>query len=346
MTAVATDGRRRVRRPSDAIVFPIVLLLLVAAVGVSIAVGPRTLSFDELFAALTAPTGTEADLIVRDVRLPRTFIGIAAGSALAVAGVIMQTLTRNPLAEPGLLGVNAGASLAVAIAIVVLDVGDFGSTMWFAFAGAAIASVLVALIGGVGRGASIGRLALTGVAVAAVLSAATSALSLIDPASYQAMRLWGAGALGGRSLEAAVLTLMVVGVGLLLVAMIAPGIGLLALGEDTARSLGGRVGAVRLGGFIAIAVLCGAATAAAGPIAFVGLLVPHALRAIFGPDTRRLLIYSVMVGPILLLSADVLGGILIAPRSIPVGVMTAFLGAPMLVVLVLSRRVQAEGAPS
>lgn len=346
MTGLAKDGRRGVRRPSDAIVLLIVLLLLVAAIGVSIAVGPRTLSPDELLSALTAPTRTEADLIVRDVRLPRTFIGIAAGAALAVAGVIMQTLTRNPLAEPGLLGVNAGASLAVAVAIVVLDIGDFGATMWFAFAGAAIASAVVALIGGVGRGASIGRLALTGVAVAAVLSAATSALSLIDPASYQAMRLWGAGALGGRSLDAAVLTLAVVGAGLLLVVLLAPGIGLLALGEDTARALGGRVGAVRIGGFIAIAVLCGAATAAAGPIAFVGLLVPHALRAVFGPDTRRLLVYSVLAGPILLLVADVLGGILIAPRSIPVGVMTAFLGAPVLVALVLSRRVQADGAPS
>ncbi|WP_223626393.1 iron ABC transporter permease [Microbacterium sp. EST19A] len=346
MTALATDGRRRLRRPSDAIVLPLVLLLLVTAITVSIAVGPRTLSVDELITALTAPTGTEADLIVRDVRLPRTFIGIAAGAALAVAGVIMQTLTRNPLAEPGLLGVNAGASFAVAIAIVVLGIGDFASTMWFAFLGAALASALVAVIGGVGRRASIGRLALTGVAIGAVLSAGTSALSLIDPHAYQAMRLWGAGALGGRSLEAATLTLVIVAVGLIVVVLIAPGLGLLALGEDTARALGGRVGIARLGGFLAIVILCGAATAAAGPIAFVGLLVPHALRAVFGPDTRRLLVYSALAGPILLLFADVLGAVVIAPRSIPVGVMTAFLGAPVLVALVLSRRVQADGAPS
>jgi iron complex transport system permease protein len=346
VTTLATGGRRKLRRPPDAVVLPIVVLLLLTAVAVSIAVGSRTLTFDELFAALTAPTGTETDLIVRDVRLPRTFIGIAAGSALAVAGVIMQTLTRNPLAEPGLLGVNAGASFAVAIAIVVLRIGDFGATMWFAFLGAALASALVAVIGGVGRGASIGRLTLTGVAIGAVLSAATAALSLIDPHAYQSMRLWGAGALGGRSLDAAVLTLVVVAVGLVLVVLIAPGLGLLALGEDTARALGGQVGAARLGGFLAIVVLCGAATAAAGPIAFVGLLVPHALRAVFGPDTRRLLIYSALAGPILLLLADVLGAVLIAPRSIPVGVMTAFLGAPVLVALVLSRRVQADGAPS
>lgn len=346
MTALATGGRRRLRRPSDAIVLPLVLLLLVTAITVSIAVGPRTLSIDELITALTAPTGTEADLIVRDVRLPRTFIGIAAGAALAVAGVIMQTLTRNPLAEPGLLGVNAGASFAVAIAIVVLGIGDFASTMWFAFLGAALASALVAVIGGVGRRASIGRLALTGVAIGAVLSAGTSALSLIDPHAYQAMRLWGAGALGGRSLEAATLTLVIVAVGLIIVVLISPGLGLLALGEDTARALGGRVGIARLGGFLAIVILCGAATAAAGPIAFVGLLVPHALRAVFGPDTRRLLVYSALAGPILLLFADVLGAVVIAPRSIPVGVMTAFLGAPVLVALVLSRRVQADGAPS
>ncbi|WP_334152922.1 FecCD family ABC transporter permease [Microbacterium sp.] len=346
MTGVVPDGRRTLRRPSDAVVLPIVVLLLVAAISISIAVGPRTLTFDELVAALTAPTGTETDLIVRDVRLPRTLIGIAAGSALAVAGVIMQTLTRNPLAEPGLLGVNAGASLAVAVAIVVLGISDFGSTMWFAFVGAALASALVAVIGGVGRRASIGRLALTGVAIGAVLSAATSALSLIDPHAYQAMRLWGAGALGGRSLDAATLTLVIVAVGLGLVVLIAPGIGLLALGEDTARALGGRVGAARLGGFLGIVILCGAATAAAGPIAFVGLLVPHALRAVFGPDTRRLLIYSALAGPILLLCADVIGSTLIAPRSIPVGVVTAFLGAPVLVALVLSRRVQTDGAPS
>lgn len=346
MTTLTAGGRRTLRRPPDAVVLPIVVLLLLAAVAVSVAVGPRTLTFDDLLAALTAPTGTETDLIVRDVRLPRTFIGIAAGSALAVAGVIMQTLTRNPLAEPGLLGVNAGASFAVAIAIVVLRIGDFGATMWFAFLGAAVASALVAVIGGVGRGASIGRLTLTGVAIGAVLSAATAALSLIDPHAYQSMRLWGAGALGGRSLDAAVLTLLIVAVGLVVVMLIAPGLGLLALGEDTARALGGRVGIARLGGFLAIVVLCGAATAAAGPIAFMGLLVPHALRAVFGPDTRRLLIYSALAGPILLLLADVLCGVLIAPRSIPVGVMTAFLGAPVLVALVLSRRVQAEGAPS
>ena len=346
MTGIVPDGRRTLRRPSDAVVLPIVVLLLVAAISISIAVGPRTLTVDELIAALTAPTGTETDLIVRDVRLPRTLIGIAAGSALAVAGVIMQTLTRNPLAEPGLLGVNAGASLAVAIAIVVLGISDFGSTMWFAFVGAALASALVAVIGGVGRRASIGRLALTGVAIGAVLSAATAALSLIDPHAYQAMRLWGAGALGGRSLDAATLTLVIVAVGLGLVVLIAPGVGLLALGEDTARALGGRVGVARLGGFLAIVILCGAATAAAGPIAFVGLLVPHALRAVFGPDTRRLLIFSALAGPVLLLLADVIGSTLIAPRSIPVGVVTAFLGAPVLVALVLSRRVQTDGAPS
>lgn len=345
MTSIPQGGRR-LRRSPDVVVLPAVVILLLITVVTSILVGPQLLTFDQLVHAFTNPTGTDTDLIVRDSRVPRTLIGIAAGSALAVSGVIMQTLTRNPLAEPGLLGVNAGASLAVAVAIVVLGIGDFASTMWFAFAGAAIAGVVVAMIGGVGRGASIGRLALAGVAIAAVLSAASSALSLIDPHAYQAMRLWGAGALGGRSLDIAVLTFAVVAGGLALVALISPGIGLLALGEDTARALGARVGTARIGGFIVITVLCGAATAAAGPIAFVGLLVPHALRAVFGPDTRRLLIYSALAGPTLLLAADLLGGVLVAPRTIPVGVMTAFLGAPVLVALVLSRRVQAEGVPS
>lgn len=343
MTLAPARGRRIMRRPSDAIVFPAALALTLSAIALSIAVGPQTLSPIELFTALTAPSGAPTDLIVSEVRLPRTLIGVAAGAALAVAGVMMQTITRNPLADPGILGVNSGAAFAVAIAVVPLGIRSHEATLAFAFVGAAITSLLVAALGGVGQRASIGRLTLSGVAIAAVLSAATAAISLLDPHGYAAMRLWEAGSLAGRSPDIATLTLGVVAAGLVMVLLISRGLSILALGDDTAKALGARTGTIQLTSLIAIALLCGTATAAAGPIGFIGLMVPHALRAIFGPDTPRLLLYSVLVGPALLLFADILGGVMLAPRTIPVGVVMAFLGAPLLIALVLSRRVQAEG---
>lgn len=321
------------------VLVPAGLLLVLTLATLSVMVGSVVIPPDAVAAALLHPTGTELDLIVVGVRIPRTLLAIAVGAALAVAGAVTQALSRNPLAEPGLLGINAGASFAVALGLTVLGITRFADTLWLAFFGAAGASALVAGLAARGRGPqSTARLVLAGVAVTAVLAGATTALSLANPAAYAAIRLWEAGSLAGRNLGVAATTLAVVAGGCTLALALGPRLTLLLLGEDVAHSLGSRVRTVQALGFLTIVVLCGAATAAAGPIAFIGLLVPHAVRALVGPDQTRVLLHSLIGGPAIVLAADLLARTVIAPRELPLGVVTAFLGAPLLVALVLARR--------
>lgn len=306
---------------------------------ISVAVGSVVITPQAVIEAIVSPTGSETDLVVMEVRVPRTLLGIAVGAALAVAGVIMQAITRNPLAEPGILGVNAGASFAVALGITVFGIGQFSATIWLAFLGAATASVAVVALATRASGPqSIARLVLGGVAIGAVLAGATSALSMMNPKAYAAMRLWEAGSLAGRDLTVALVTLCVVAVGVSLALALAPSLNVLVLGEEAALALGSRVRHVRALGLVTIIVLCGAATAAAGPIVFVGLMVPHAVRAVGGADQMRVLLYSLLAGPALMLSSDLIARSIIRPQELPVGVVTAFLGAPLLIALVMSKR--------
>jgi iron complex transport system permease protein len=314
------------------------MALILALALATLSVGTPVLSPVEALTLLVTPDGSQTAIVVQTLRLPRAILAIAVGAALAVAGVVMQALTRNPLADPGILGVNAGASFAVVFAFVVLGVQSFDQTLWFAFAGAAAASVIVALLGGLGTSTSIARLALAGVAVGAVLSGITQALSLLDPADYARIRVWEAGSLAARDVPSALITLAAISLGLAIALGSGRGLNLLVLGEDAAHTLGARVSRVRGFAFVAIVLLCGAATAAVGPIAFVGLLVPHALRRFTGADQPRALIYSLVGGPVLILASDLIARLVIAPRELPLGVVTAFLGAPMLVVLVQTRR--------
>ena len=335
MTSRVTGTRPRGRVP-DIVTLPMALALVLVAVVVSLSIGTPTIAPSHLPSMLLGSDDSAAGIIVSTIRLPRVVLAVAAGAALAVAGVVMQALTRNPLADPGILGVNAGASFAVAFGIVVLGVSDFGSTMWLAFLGAGVASVAVALLGSVGQ-RSIARLALAGVAVGAVLAGLTAALSLVDPMTYTTIRLWEAGSLAGRDLSAAGLTLTVVAVGVVLALATGPGLNVLVLGTGAARALGAQVGYVQVTGLLSIVLLAGAATAAVGPIAFVGLMVPHAIRAALGTDQVRALTYALVLGPALLLFADILARTVVAPRELPLGVVTAFLGAPVLIGLVLNR---------
>lgn len=338
-TRTATqEGRRIARRPSPLVIVPIALALILALSLATLCVGTPMLSPVEALSLLAEPDGSQTAIVVQTLRLPRAILAIAVGSALAVAGVVMQALTRNPLADPGILGVNAGASFAVVFAFVVLDVQAFDQTLWFAFAGAAAASVVVALLGAVGRSSSIARLALAGIAVGAVLSGFTQALSLLDPADYSRIRVWEAGSLAARDLPSSLIALAAIAVGLVIALGNGRGLNLLVLGEDAAHTLGARVSRVRGTSFVAIVLLCGAATAAVGPIAFVGLLVPHALRRFTGADQPRALLYSLLGGPVLILAADLVARLVISPRELPLGVVTAFLGAPMLIALVQRRR--------
>lgn len=335
-----SPGRAR-RGRTRALWLLVALAVLALALVASLAVGSRAIAPADVLAALL---GSNADpveaTVVIEGRLPRTAIALAAGAALGVAGALIQALTRNPLADPGILGVNAGAAFAVAIAVGVLGVTSVWGYLWFAFGGAFAAAVLVYAVGSSLRtGARPVTLTLAGVALGAVLSGITSAMVLSDPASFQAIRAWESGSLAGRDATAlTALAPFLVGAFVLALAL-APSLNAVALGDDLARSLGARLPLVRVASVVVITVLAGGATAIAGPIAFIGLMVPHVARWIAGPDQRWIMAYTMVLAPILLLTADIVGRVVLLPGELPAGIVTAVLGAPVLIALVRRRGV-------
>lgn len=298
----------------------------------SIAIGSQTLPLATVFHALLHPGHTNADLIVTDLRLPRTVLGLLVGAALGAAGALIQALTRNPLADPGILGVDAGAALAVTIGIAYLGMHGIHEYLWLAFGGAIVTTVVVYAIGTGGRGGpSPARLILAGVGLAAVLSGITSMIALSNPTVFEGSLNWSAGSLAGRPMSDSVAILPFVVVGLAMAGAISRDLNAIALGDDLAAALGSRAALVRVAAVLAITLLAGAATAAAGPIAFVGLMIPRIARWITGPDQRWIFVFCLTLGPCLLLASDVLGRIVMAPSELPVGVVTAFVGAPVLI---------------
>ncbi|MEH0982557.1 FecCD family ABC transporter permease [Micromonospora sp. CPCC 205556] len=311
------------------------VLLLAAVAGLSIAVGAKQLSPVEVWHGLVSATSPD-HAVVHRMRLPRTLLGLLAGAALGVAGTLMQALTRNPLADPGLLGINAGASAAVATATALLGVGTVQGWLWFALLGAATVAALVYAVGG-GRRATPERLALAGAALNAVLYSYVSAVMLLDAASLDRLRFWTVGSLAGAEFATVRAVAPFIAAGLLVGLAAARPLNALALGDDAARALGARPTLLRAAGIVAVTLLCGAATAACGPIVFVGLLVPHLVRALTGPDLRWLLPASAVLAPVLLLGADVLGRVLGRPGELQVGLVTAVLGGPLFLRLVVRR---------
>jgi iron complex transport system permease protein len=317
----------------------VLLGLLVLATLAGLAVGAKPIAVGAVWDAVVAPTGTEDDVVVRSLRAPRTVLGIVVGIALGIAGALMQGHTRNPLADPGLLGVNAGAAFLVVVGIYTLGVTSLYGYVWFAFAGAFAATVLVFLLGSAGRGGPTPvTLALAGVAVSALLGALTTALVLADTATLDAYRFWAVGSLAGRDALIAEQVAPFLLAGLLLALVNARALNLLSLGEDVARGLGQNVLAARWTGLGAITLLAGAAVAACGPIGFVGLVVPHVARFLTGPDHRWLIPASGLAGAVLLLTADVVGRVVVRPGELQVGIVLAFVGAPFFVALVRRRR--------
>ncbi|HEX5741859.1 MAG TPA: iron chelate uptake ABC transporter family permease subunit [Pilimelia sp.] len=312
------------------------LLALLALV--SVAVGARTLPLSTVAAALWAPDGSFDATVVVGQRVPRTLLAAAVGAALGVAGALMQALTRNPLAEPGLLGVNGGAAAAVVSAISFLGLTSPLAYVWFAFAGAAAAAVVVHTIGAAGRAGGPVRLALAGVAVSAALLAYSYAVQLADDKALDHFRFWVVGGLAGRDVGVLTSLAPFLAGGLAAGLALARPLNVLALGEDTGRALGLRPGRTRLAAAGAVTLLCGAATAAAGPFSFVGLAVPHAARALVGPDQRWVLPYAVLLGPCLVLAADVAGRVVLAEGELEAGLVTAFVGAPLFIALVRRRK--------
>ncbi|WP_075205259.1 iron chelate uptake ABC transporter family permease subunit [Leucobacter musarum] len=324
---------------SRAFVLCVALAVLGAVAILSIMVGSRDLGFDVVRDAVFAPSGDEAQFVILDLRIPRTVVAIVVGAALGVSGGLIQALTRNPLADPGILGVNSGAAFAVAVGIGGFGVASISGYLWFAFAGALAVSVAVYAIGAAGRGgADPLRLVLAGVALGAVLGGLTSGLTLLDPKAFDAMRNWGAGTVVGRSLDVVLPVLPFLAIGFVLAAVVARSLNAIALGEDLAAALGANVLRTRIISIIAITLLAGGATAIAGPIGFVGLMVPHVARWFVGPDQRWILAYTVVLAPILLLVSDIVGRLVMRPAEIPVGIVTAFVGAPFLIALIRRRK--------
>jgi iron complex transport system permease protein len=328
----------RIRARRVGLVLGLLALLVLTSLA-SLAFGAKEIPLPEVWSAVVAPTGTENDIVVRSLRVPRTLLGAAVGVALGMAGALMQGHTRNPLAEPGLLGVSAGAAFLVVLGIHALGVSDLHGYVWFAFVGAFAASVAVFVLGSASRdGATPVTLALAGVAVTYLLSALTSALVLADSQTLDQYRFWAVGSLAGRDADVAVQVAPFLLAGVVLALVNSPGLNMLSLGEDVARGLGVDLTATRWTGLAAITLLTGAAVAACGPIAFLGLVVPHVCRALTGPDHRWLVPASGLAGAVLLLAADVIGRVVVRPGELQVGIVLALVGAPFFVLLVRRRK--------
>ena len=339
-TSHPTGGSLRTRRVLGLVAALITLIVVIAA---SLAIGARDMPLSEVLGAFFAPNGSDDQLVVLELRLPRTVLGILVGMGLGLAGGLIQALTRNPLADPGILGVNAGASLAITIGVAFFGISSITGYILFAFGGALIATVGVYIIGSAGRSRSVDpiRLTLAGVAVAAVLTGLTKAILLTNERAFDAFRSWDVGAIAGRDFDTISAILPFIVIGTVLALALSHSLNAVALGDDLAASLGTSVNRTRVLSILAVTVLAGAATTAAGPIGFIGLMIPHIARWIVGPDQRWILGYSVVLSPILLLASDVIGRVVMKPGELQVGVVTAFVGAPVLIALV--RRKKASG---
>ncbi|WLW50963.1 FecCD family ABC transporter permease [Streptomyces sp. YU58] len=335
----APGGTTRARRRRVVGLGTLVVILVIAG-AVSLAVGARALSPAEvwhgLFAAPEADRRlTEIRLIVETVRVPRTVLAIVAGIALGVAGALIQGYTRNPIADTGLLGVNAGASFAVVTVIAVFGFSNPFQYVWFAFLGAAVSGVVVFGLASIGRGAGNPlTLALAGQGITVFLAAMTTAVALSDQASLNALRFWNAGSVAGIGFDVIWPVTAFVAVGLVAALTTLPTINLLNLGDDVARGLGVNIALSRTIGIAAITLLAGAATAACGPIAFLGLMVAHVARYLTGPDYRWLVPYAGLLGAIVLLVCDIVGRLVVRPGELDAGVVVALLGAPFFAGLV------------
>lgn len=329
-TAVAGQLPSPVRR------IPLFLLgavALTACAAASLAFGSRPVPLGTVLDALFHDAHSRDAVVVTGLRVPRTLIGLAVGAALGVAGAVAQGVTRNPLASPTTLGINAGAGFAVVTAIYALHLTHPSQYLWFAFAGAAAAALFAQTLARRAGDLDPVRLALGGTVLTAVLVSWTSAVMLASNRTLDEARFWLAGSLSGRTLDVLYPVLPLIAVGLVIALAITPALNALALGDETAQALGVPVARIRVAGGLSVVLLAGSAVAVAGPVAFIGLAAPHLVRLVFGNDHRLLVPGCLIAGPLLLLGADVLGRVVIAPSELEVGIVTAFLGAPLLAVL-------------
>ncbi|MFD7030567.1 FecCD family ABC transporter permease [Streptomyces sp. NPDC059917] len=333
--AVTAAPRPRHGARAAGLLAALVVLALIALA--SIAVGAKQMPLEQVWHGLFHYTGTPADVVVKDLRVPRTILGLMVGLGLGLSGAVMQALTRNPLAEPGILGVNAGAAAAVVSAISFFGASTLSEFVWWAFLGAAVVSVVVYVLGG-SRSATPVRLALAGTAASAALVGYINAVQLMDNKALEKLRFWTVGSLASANMETVRQVAPFLLVGAVLALCLGRPLNAMAMGDDTARALGANLTLTRISAVVAITLLCGAATAACGPITFVGLMIPHLVRFFTGPDMRWVLVYSAVLSPALLLGADVIGRVITRPAELQVGIVTALVGGPVFIYLVRRKR--------
>jgi len=319
----------------------ICIVLLCLCIVASLVFGARVVRFNELIDGLfTQNTDSFGANVVRK-RISRTVFSLCCGAALGVSGALMQSVTRNPLADPSILGVNTGASLFVVCGIAFLNITTASQYIWLALAGAAITAVFVFGIGSMGRGGATPiKLVLAGAATSAALASLVSAIMIPRSHVMDQMRFWQVGSVGSGSWDAITTFLPFLIVGIVIAIMTAPALNALALGDDVATGLGVKTGVLRLVAAFAGVILCGAATALAGPIGFIGLLATHVIRLLLGPDLRFVIPMSAIAGAIILTISDVFGRLISSPGELEVGVVTAFIGAPILIILAMRTKVR------
>ncbi|MCR6108491.1 iron ABC transporter permease [Salipaludibacillus agaradhaerens] len=310
----------------------IVTIVLILLIGMSIIMGYTHTSIVLTYEAFTSFDGSNEHLIIQTVRLPRALIAACVGASLAIAGVYMQTLTRNPLASPGIFGINAGASFAVVCVLSVFNVSSLNVFTWVAFLGAAVAALAVYFVGGVGRqGLTPMKITLAGAAITALFSSFTQGILVTNEAALDEVLFWLAGSIQGRSLTILVTVFPYILIGWLLALIMTPMMNVLAMGDDVAKGLGLKVGLLKLMVGLIVILLAGGSVAIAGPIGFIGIVIPHIARSLIGTDHRWLVPFAGLLGGVLLLAADIGARYIVMPQEVPVGVMTAFIGTPFFI---------------
>lgn len=319
----------------------IALLLLTVTAALSIAIGSNQIPLLRTVELLFVPDSSFESTVVHEQRIPRTLLVIAVAAALGVAGAVIQSLTRNPLADPGILGVNAGASLAVVLAVAVFGIASIWFYLWFAFIGAALAAVVVYLLGSAGGSAATPvRLALAGVAIGMAIFSLVQTVLLTNQQAFNEFRFWAAGSAEGRGYPVLFAVIGFIIAGLILAFAIAPALNAMALGDEAGKALGVNVTRTRVITMIAVTLLAGAATAAVGPISFIGLGVPYVARALCGSDQRWVLPAAALLAPTMLLGADIIGRVVATPSEVQAGIVAAIIGGPVFVVIARKKRIE------
>ncbi|MCM3597640.1 iron ABC transporter permease [Metabacillus idriensis] len=307
-------------------------MLLLVSICASVVLGYTQTSWDTAINAFTNFNGSNEHLIIQTVRLPRAAVAVVVGASLAVAGALMQALTKNPLASPGVFGINAGAGFFVVIAVSIFGVSSLQAFTWISFLGAAVAAFTVYFAGSFGReGLTPMKLTLAGAAMAALFSSLTQGFLVSNEAALDQVLFWLAGSVQGRKLELLYSVLPYIGIAFVICIFLASKINLLMMGEDVAKGLGQKTGTVKLITAAVIILLAGGAVAIAGPVGFVGIVIPHIARFFVGNDHRWILPYCAVLGGVLLVTADIGARFVAMPEEVPVGVMTALVGTPFFI---------------